>query len=242
MPPTITAERETGAAEEIVKYSPPEATLREKEEAHSLANPRTPCLPASLTRKEDTMDDGASTLSKHNVPCLPASPADKQTLVGADALAASLIPAADCAVVSDIPKSDAGVSSDAVSKPNEPNTPVLSESQAHDFLDQVARRHGNSLLTRLDKQPAVKVVGGDNVDPAALPLPESSESSFSLGVDSSIELSPSLDECDVEMLAPREVKRAHTTGTSSDGSQDSRSESQQPKKPRPSSRGPKCVV
>ncbi|KAH7971991.1 hypothetical protein HPB52_004754 [Rhipicephalus sanguineus] len=69
-----------------------------------------------------------------------------------------------------------------------------------------------------------------------------SESSFSLGVDSSIELSPSLDECDVEMLVPREVKRAHTTGTSSDGTQDSRSESQQPKKPRPSSRGPKCVV
>ncbi|KAL1442938.1 hypothetical protein MTO96_046174 [Rhipicephalus appendiculatus] len=75
-----------------------------------------------------------------------------------------------------------------------------------------------------DKQPAVKVVGGDNVDPAALPLPESSESSFSLGVDSSIELSSSLDECDVEMLAPRDVKRAHTAGTSSDGTQDSRSE------------------
>ncbi|KAH7968669.1 hypothetical protein HPB52_010612 [Rhipicephalus sanguineus] len=88
----------------------------------------------------------------------------------------------------------------------------------------------------------VKVVGGDNIDSAALPLPESSESSFSLGVDSSIELSPSLDERDVEMLAPREVKRAHTSGTSSDGAQDSRSESQQPKKPRPSSRGPKCVV
>ncbi|KAL1441591.1 hypothetical protein MTO96_008553 [Rhipicephalus appendiculatus] len=31
-------------------------------------------------------------------------------------------------------------------------------------------------------------------------------------------------------------------GTSSDGTQDSRSESQQPKKPRTSSRGPKCVV
>ncbi|KAL1486465.1 hypothetical protein MTO96_046953 [Rhipicephalus appendiculatus] len=240
MPPTITAERETGAAEEIVKNSPPEATLRENEEVHSLANPNTPCLPASLTRKEDAMDDVASTLGKHNVPCSPASPANKQTLVGADALVTS--PAADCAVVSDIPKSDAGVSSDAVSKPSEPNTPVPSESQARDFIEQAARRHGNSLLTRLDKQPAVKVLGGDNVDPAALPLPESSESSFSLGVDSSIELSPSLDECDVEMLAPREVKRAHTAGTSSDGSQDSRSESQQPKKPRPSSRGSKCVV
>ncbi|XP_049275209.1 uncharacterized protein LOC125759838, partial [Rhipicephalus sanguineus] len=82
----------------------------------------------------------------------------------------------------------------------------LQQSQARDFLEQVARRHGNSLLTRLDKQLAVKVVGGDNIDSAALPLPESSESSFSLGVDSSIELSPSLDECDVEMLAPREVK------------------------------------
>ncbi|KAL1442399.1 hypothetical protein MTO96_030830 [Rhipicephalus appendiculatus] len=213
MPPTITAERETRAAEEIVKNSPPEVTLREKEEEHSLANPNRPCLPASLTRKEDIMDGVASTLGKHKVPCLPASPADKQTLVGADALATSLIPVADCAVVSDIPKSDAGVSSDAVLKPNEPNT-----------------------------SPAVKVVGGENVDPAGLPLPESSESSFSLGVDSSIELSPSLDKCDVEMLAPREVKRAHTAGTSSDGTQDGLSESQQPKKPRPSSRGPKCVV
>ncbi|KAL1468864.1 hypothetical protein MTO96_041208 [Rhipicephalus appendiculatus] len=118
-------------------------------------------MSASLPdKKEDTMDDVASTLGKHNLPCFPASPADKQTLVGADALTASLIPAADCAVVSDIPKSDAGVSSDEVSKPNEPNTPVPSESQARDFLEQVARRHGNSLLTRLDKQPAVKVVGG----------------------------------------------------------------------------------
>ncbi|KAL1474784.1 hypothetical protein MTO96_037724 [Rhipicephalus appendiculatus] len=168
--------------------------------------------------------------------------ADKQTLVGADALATSLIPAANCAVVSDIPKSDAGVSSDAVSKPNEPNTPVPPESQARDFLEQVARRHGNSLLTRLDKHSPVKVVGGDNVDPAALPLPESSESSFSLGVDSSIELSPNLDECDVKMLAPREAKHANTADNSSDGSRDSRSEYQQPKKPRPSSRWPKCVV
>ncbi|KAL1474525.1 hypothetical protein MTO96_037904 [Rhipicephalus appendiculatus] len=226
MPPTITAERETGAAEEIVKNSPPEATLRENEEVHSLANPNKPCLAASLTRKEDAMDDVASTLGKYNVPCLPASPADEQTLVVADALATPLILAADCAVVSDIPKSDAGVSSDAVSKPNKPNTPVPSESQARDFLEQVARRHGNSLLTRLDKQSAVKVVVEDNVDPSALPLPQSSESSFSLGVDSSIEMSPSLDEWDVEMLVPREVKRAHTAGTSSDGSQDSRSESQ----------------
>ncbi|KAH7944519.1 hypothetical protein HPB52_020823 [Rhipicephalus sanguineus] len=38
------------------------------------------------------------------------------------------------------------------------------------------------------KQLAVKVVGGDNIHSAALPLPDSSESSFSLGVDSSIEL------------------------------------------------------
>ncbi|KAL1448352.1 hypothetical protein MTO96_028231 [Rhipicephalus appendiculatus] len=91
---------------------------------------------------------------------------------------------------------------------------IATESQARDFLEQVARRHGNSLLTCLDKHPAAKVVGEDNVDPAALPLPESSESSFSLGVDSSIELSSSLDECDVEMLAPRDVKRALTAGTS----------------------------
>ncbi|KAL1423345.1 hypothetical protein MTO96_021316 [Rhipicephalus appendiculatus] len=118
----------------------------------------------------------------------------------------------------------------------------LQKARLGTSLEQVARRHGNSLPTRLDKQPAVKVVGGDNVDPAALPLPESSESSFSLGVDSSIELSSSLDECDVEMLAPRDVKRAHTAGTSSDGTQDSRSESQQPKKPRPSSRGSNCAV
>ncbi|KAL1444592.1 hypothetical protein MTO96_045481, partial [Rhipicephalus appendiculatus] len=94
-------------------------------------------------------------------------------------------------------------------------------SQARDFLEQVGR-HGNSLLKRLDKQPAVKVVGGDNVDPATLRLPESSESSFRLGVDSSIELSSSLDECDVEILAAGDVKRAHTAGTSSDGTQDSR--------------------
>ncbi|KAL1454729.1 hypothetical protein MTO96_043687, partial [Rhipicephalus appendiculatus] len=159
MPPTITAERETGAAEEIVKNSPPEATFRENEEVNSLANPNTPCLPASLTGKEYAMDDVASTLGL-----------------------------TQCAI-----------------QQSRSSVETTSTLQPYRYLN---RRKAAS----------------------------------SLGVDSSIELSPSLDECDVEMLAPREVKRAHTAGTSSDGSQDSRSESQQPKKPRPSSRGPKCVV
>ncbi|KAL1444422.1 hypothetical protein MTO96_006980 [Rhipicephalus appendiculatus] len=136
------------------------------------------------------MVDVAPIPGKHNVSCLPASAAKKHRHSETDALTAPLIPAAECAVVSDALKCmDAGVSSGAALEPNEPNTSVPSESQARDFLEQVARRHGNSLLTRLDKQAAVKVVGGDNVDPAALPLPESSESSFSLGVNSSIELS-----------------------------------------------------
>ncbi|KAL1454746.1 hypothetical protein MTO96_006269 [Rhipicephalus appendiculatus] len=228
----------------MFQKSPPEVTLKENEERR-LANPSTPRLPASPTRNEDTVDV-APIPGKHNVSCLPASPAEKHTHSETDASSAPLIPAAECAVVSDALKCmDAGVSSGAALEPKEPNTSVPSESQARDFLEQVARRHVNSLLTRLDKQPAVKVVGGDNVDPASLPLPElpeSSESSFSLGVDSSIELSSSLDEWDVEMLVPRDVKRAHTAGTSSDGTQDSRSESQQPKKPRPSSRGSKCAV
>ncbi|KAH6934777.1 hypothetical protein HPB50_000741 [Hyalomma asiaticum] len=60
----------------------------------------------------------------------------------------------------------------------------------------------------MNKLPLVKVVGGDNIDPATLPFVESPESSFSLGVDSSIELPPSLDECDVEMLCHRDVRRA----------------------------------
>ncbi|KAH7968970.1 hypothetical protein HPB52_013281 [Rhipicephalus sanguineus] len=236
--PAVMPERETGAAEEI-KNAPPEATLKGNEEVYSLANHEAPCPPASPARK-DTMVDVASIPDKQDVSCLVASPAEKQAHGGTDTPAASL---AECAVVSDAFKcTDAGVSSSAAFEPNEPNTLMPSESQARDFLEQVARRHGNSSLTRLDKQLAVKVVGGDNIDSAALPLPESSESSFSLGVDSSIELSLSLDECDVEMVAPREVKRAHTSGTSSDGAQDSRSEPQQPKKPRPSSRGPKCVV
>ncbi|KAH7976570.1 hypothetical protein HPB52_016299 [Rhipicephalus sanguineus] len=121
---------------------------------------------------------------------------------------------------------DNSVTSDAshAASSSSANSPTIEESPSTD-----------------DGTPVVKVVGGDNVDPAALPLPESSESSISLGVDSSIELSTGLDECDVEMLFPREVKRAHTTGTCSDGAQDSRSESQQPKKPRTSSRGPTCV-
>ncbi|KAL1467790.1 hypothetical protein MTO96_041925 [Rhipicephalus appendiculatus] len=181
--------------------------------------------------------------AKRVVPCSPGPQAEKQAPVGTDTLDASLIPAAECTVVSDVPKcTDAGVSSGTALKSNQSNSSVPSENQARDFLEQVARRHGSSLLTRLDKQPAVKVVAGDNVDPAALPVSDSSESSFSLGVDSSIGLSPSLDRCDVEMLPPRDVKRAHTAGTSSDRTQGSRSESQQPKKPRPSSRGPKCVV
>ncbi|KAH7934814.1 hypothetical protein HPB52_000998 [Rhipicephalus sanguineus] len=239
--PAVTAERESGAADEILRNSPSEAMVNGQ--VCSLANPNAPCLPASLTAKCDTTVDVAPISAKHNEPCLPAPQAEKQKHAGTDAPAPSSISAAECTVVSDVPKcTDAGVSSGAALKPDEPTTAVPSESQARDFLEQVARRHGNSLLTRLEKQPTVKVIGGDNVDPAALPLPESSESSFSLGVDSSIELSPSLDGCDVEMLVPREVKRAHTTGTSSDGTQDSHSESQQPKKPRPSSRGPKCVV
>ncbi|KAL1469581.1 hypothetical protein MTO96_040995, partial [Rhipicephalus appendiculatus] len=236
-------ERETGAVEDLLKDSIPEPTLN-VEEVCSLANPSAPGLPASPTRKEDDTTVHAAPISaKHVVPCSPGPQAEKQALVGTDTQDASLIPAAECAVVSDVPKwTDAGVSSGTALKSNELNSLVPSENQARDFLEQVARRHGSSLLTRLDKQPAVKVVGGDNDDPAALPISDSSESSFSLGVDSSIVLSPSLDGCDVEMLPPRDVKRAHTAGTSSDGTQGSRSESQQPKKPRPSSRGPKCVV
>ncbi|KAL1480049.1 hypothetical protein MTO96_051364 [Rhipicephalus appendiculatus] len=240
--PAVTAERETGAVDDLLKDSIPEPTLNG--EVCSLANPSAPGLPASLTRKEEDATVHAAPISaKHVVPCSPGPQAEKHTHSETDAPATPLLPAAECAVVSDALKcTEAGVSSGVALEPNEPNTSVPSESQARDFLEQVARRHGNSLLTRLDKQPAVKVVGGDNVDPAALPLPESSESSFSLGVDSSIELSSSLDECDVEMPAPRDVKRAHTAGTSSDGTQDSRSESQQPKKPRPSSRGSNCAV
>ncbi|KAH8025846.1 hypothetical protein HPB51_012878 [Rhipicephalus microplus] len=40
----------------------------------------------------------------------------------------------------------------------------------------------------------------------------------------------------------RGKRGAHKSGTSSDGTQDSRSEFQQPKKPRPSSRGSNCAV
>ncbi|KAH7934866.1 hypothetical protein HPB52_001681 [Rhipicephalus sanguineus] len=82
----------------------------------------------------------------------------------------------------------------------------------------------------------------ENVDPslpAAQPLPPqdtSSEDSFSLGLDSSIGLS-SVGEFDVEMGAQREVKRGHTSGSCSDEVSDGRSESQRPKKPRPSSGG-----
>ncbi|KAL1434917.1 hypothetical protein MTO96_011389 [Rhipicephalus appendiculatus] len=151
----------------MFQKSPPEVTLKENEELR-LANPSAPCLPASPTRKEDTMVDVASVPGKHNVSCLPASPAEKHTHSETVALTAPLNAAGECVIVSDALKcTDAGVSSGAALEPSEPNTSVPSESQARDFLEQVARRHGNSLLTRLDKQPAVKVVGGDNVDPAA---------------------------------------------------------------------------
>ncbi|KAL1431487.1 hypothetical protein MTO96_002258 [Rhipicephalus appendiculatus] len=199
----VRTERETGAVEDLLKDSIPEPTLNGEEEC-SLANPSAPGLPASPTRKgDDTTVHAAPISAKHVVPCSPGPQAEKQALVGTDTQDASLIPAAECAAVSDVPKlTDAGVSSGTALKSNESNSLVPSENQARDFLEQVARRHGSSLLTRLDKQPAVKVVGGDNDDPAALPVSDSSESSFSLGVDSSIVLSPSLDGCDVEMLPP----------------------------------------
>ncbi|KAL1474103.1 hypothetical protein MTO96_038239 [Rhipicephalus appendiculatus] len=133
---------------------------------------------------------------------------------------------------------------DVASTSGQHNVPCLPASQA----EKQTLVGGDPLaasfipVTRLDKQPGVKVVGGDNIDPAALRLPELSESSFSLGVESSIEPSPSLDECDVEVVAPREAKRAYMAGTSSVGTQGSRSESQQPNNLRPSFRGPKCGV
>lgn len=90
-----------------------------------------------------------------------------------------------------------------------------------------------------DVDSAASIKDVDPSLPAAQSLPPqdtSSEDGFSLGLDSSIGLS-SLADFDVEMGAPRETKRGHTSSSCSDERSDGRGKSQRSKKPRPSSGG-----
>ncbi|KAH7951878.1 hypothetical protein HPB52_014481 [Rhipicephalus sanguineus] len=96
---------------------------------------------------------------------------------------------------------------------------------------------------RRDVDTAATIEDVDPSLPAAQPLPQqdtSSEDSFSLGLDGSIGLS-SVGEFDVEVEAPREMKRGHTSTSCSDEVSDGRAEAQRPKKSRPSSGGSNCA-
>ncbi|XP_070396503.1 uncharacterized protein [Dermacentor albipictus] len=202
------------------------ASRNEKEEACSSRSPSASCSPASSTEKEDR------DVADRNTPCSLASQAAKDTRAVAESASTSAATitspdpskvlnadkAPDPAIaVVDVPTKSAAASSASVASPTA------------------------ALPLHLGGPPAAEVVGVDEINPAVLPLPtsSSSENSFSLGVDSSVGLSPSLDELDIEMAAPRDVKRAHASASGSDGGPDRRAELQRPKKPRPSSRGSK---
>lgn len=184
-------------------------------------------------------DKEASNSGNYNMPCSPAS---QTTKGGGGSTSAAIISVPDCAEFLNIVKTPDPMTSMLSTSMK----PAVASPTTNVSLPTPCPIPGSSAKAitplRLNEPLTTEVVGSDDINPASQPLLTPSENSFSLGVQCSVRLSPSLDGFSVEMVLPREVKRAHMSATGSDSAPDCHTELQRRKKPRPSLAGSKCAL
>ncbi|KAH7948223.1 hypothetical protein HPB52_019513 [Rhipicephalus sanguineus] len=230
---------DSGDVEEVtdaVLASPLRVPSNEAQDEGSIAD-ATPCASASPPMQEACASEDAARCPANDVG-VPPTPSDAMCTneLSSRAAAVGVTPATPVLQNDSARSSGAqeNIAASSVAATPTTSTPrrTRKKSPARKVLTP-ARRDVDSAATIEDVDPSL---------PAAQPLPPqdtSSEDSFSLGLDGSIGLS-SLGEFDVEMEAPREIKRGHTSTSCSDEVSDGRAEAQRPKKPRPSSGGSNC--
>ncbi|KAH7962311.1 hypothetical protein HPB52_015425 [Rhipicephalus sanguineus] len=231
---------DSGDVEEVtdaVLASPLRVPSNEAQDEGSIAD-ATPCASASPPMQEACASEDAARCPANDVG-VPPTPSDAMCTneLSSRAAAVGVTPATPVLQNDSAHSSGAqeNIAASSVAATPTTSTPrrTRKKSPARKVLTP-ARRDVDSAATIEDVDPSL---------PAAQPLPPqdtSSEDGFSLGLDGSIGLS-SLGEFDVEMEAPREIKRGHTSTSCSDEVSDGRAEAQRPKKPRPSSGGSNCA-
>ncbi|KAH7985847.1 hypothetical protein HPB52_025370 [Rhipicephalus sanguineus] len=232
---------DSGDVEEVtdaVLASPLRVPSNEVQDEGSIAD-ATPCASASPPMQEACASEDAAHCPANDVG-VPPTPSDAMCTneLSSRAAAVGVTPARPVLQNDSAHSSGAqeNIAASSVAATPTTSTPrrTRKKSPARKVLTP-ARRDVDSAATIEDVDPSL---------PAAQPLPPqdtSSEDSFSLGLDGSTRLS-SLGEFDVEMEAPREIKRGHTSTSCSDEVSDGRAEAQRPKNLDPLWRVELCVV